>query len=363
MGDVVGRNREGEHPPLGIPGLHHFDVGAVDQLHFRLQVAIGKWHFLTTDHRHLLAQVFRADPIEGQVGEWRLGAPARRHVEVVDELLHRLTHLGVAQLIFAHIRRKIGVERAERLGAGPFVLQGAEEVDHLPQGTAQMLGRPRFDATRHAIEAFVQQRTQRPTGAVAGEHVEVVDMQIRLTVCAADLLAVDLVQPVIGSDLARHVQHQPAEGIPLVGIGLHAPVFTVEVFVHRGGDFHQGLAVAAQATVLFAVDDIRAHRQEVTGVHQHPLDAVLDLLHIQPFDAAQPRQYRTEQQVDLGLPILAGGIAGGDQRLTDFFGVEGNEATVAFVQAVTDQRAEHALHWKAPDTTYRFNKSLKHNMQ
>jgi len=290
VGDVVGGNREGEDPALGIAGLHHFDIGAVDQLHFRLQVAIGKRHFLTADHRYLLAQIFRAHPVEGQVGKRRLGAPARRHVEVVDELLHRLAHLGVSQLILAHIGRQVGIERAERLGAGPFVLQGAEEIDHLPQGAAQVLGRHRFDTARHAIEAFVQQRTQRPAGAIPGEHVEVMDMQIRLAVRAADLLAVDLVEPIVGGDLARHVQHQPTQGVALVGIGLHTPVFAVEVFVHRGGDFHQGLAVAAQAAVLFAVDDIGAHGKEVAGVHQYAFDAVLDLFDVQVFDAPQASQ-------------------------------------------------------------------------
>lgn len=110
-------------------------------------------------------------------------------------------------------------------------------------------------------------------------------MQIRFAVRAADLLAVDLVQPVIGSDLACHIEHQSAQGIALIGIGLHAPVFAIEVFVHGGGDLYQGLAVTAHAAVLFAVDDVGAHRLEVTGVHQHAFDAVLDEFDVQLFDA------------------------------------------------------------------------------
>ncbi|MNH31241.1 hypothetical protein D3C79_915820 [compost metagenome] len=104
----------------------------------------------------------------------------------------------------------------------------------------------------------MQQAAQRPAGAVAGEHVQVMDMQVGLAVGAADGFAVDLVEPIVGSDLAGDVEHQPAEGITLVGVGLHPPVFAVEVFVHRGRDFDQGLAVTAQAPMLFAVDDIGA---------------------------------------------------------------------------------------------------------
>ncbi|MNH22203.1 hypothetical protein D3C79_820480 [compost metagenome] len=83
-------------------------------------------------------------------------------------------------------------------------------------------------------------------------------MQVGLAVGKADGFAVDLVQPVVGSDLAGHVEHQPTERITLIGIGLDPPVFTVEVFIHRRGNLDQGFAVAAQASVLFAVDDVGA---------------------------------------------------------------------------------------------------------
>jgi hypothetical protein len=94
---------------------------------------------------------------------------------------------------------------------------------------------------------------------------------------------------------------------------------------------------------LFAVDDVGAHRQEVTGIHQHTFDTVLDLFDVQPFDA--PRAASTAPITGRRQPpVLAGGGAGSDQGLADFFGVEGNQGAVAFVQAGADQRAEHALH-------------------
>ena len=89
-----------------------------------------------------------------------------------------------------------------------------------------MLGRPGFDATRHAVQAFVEQCPQRPAGAIAGEHVQVVNMQGALAVGLANLGAVNLVKPIVGGDLAGYVKHQTTKGIALVSVGLHAPVFT-----------------------------------------------------------------------------------------------------------------------------------------
>ena len=160
-------------------------------------------------------------------------------------------------------------------------------------------------------------------------------MQIRLAVGLADGFAVDLVQPVVGGDLARHIQHQPAQGVALIGVGLDSPVFTVEVFVHGSGDLDHRPAVAAQAPVLFAVDDVGAHGEEKTGVHQHPFDTVLDLLDMQSWQPFQTGEHRLEQAFDFDIGVLPGCPAGSDQRLTDLVGVEGNQITIAFVQTVT----------------------------
>ena len=80
---VVGRDGKGEDPALGVAGGHHLDVGAVDHVHLSLQFAVGEWRLDATDDGHLLAQILRAGPVEGQIGERCLRTPARRHVEVV----------------------------------------------------------------------------------------------------------------------------------------------------------------------------------------------------------------------------------------------------------------------------------------
>ncbi|MNC84713.1 hypothetical protein D3C83_02740 [compost metagenome] len=108
---VVGRDRKCEHASLGITRHHHFDVGAVHHVHFHLQFAVGKRHFCAADHRNLVAQVFRTDPVEGEVGEGRLRAPARGHVEVVYQFLDVLSYVTVRQGVLADKRRHIGIER------------------------------------------------------------------------------------------------------------------------------------------------------------------------------------------------------------------------------------------------------------
>ena len=126
----------------------------------------------------------------------------------------------------------------------------------------------------------MQQLAQRPAGAVAGEHVEVVDVHVAVAVRLADLRRVDVRQPVVGDDLARHVEDQPAERIALVGVGVDAPVLLLQVLVDDGGDVDQRAALVAQAGVPVAVDDVGARGVEMAGGDQRVLDHVLDALDV-----------------------------------------------------------------------------------
>jgi len=57
-----------------------------------------------------------------------------------------------------------------------------QEIDDLP--TALLSLRRPGSTCRHAVQAFVQQRAQRPAGAIAAEHVEVVDVDVACGVLA-----------------------------------------------------------------------------------------------------------------------------------------------------------------------------------
>ena len=201
-GDVVGRDREGEDATIGVTSGHDLDEGLVDQVHFMLELAVGEIADLVGNQRVFLCQVIRACPVEGEVRERALATPARRNVEVVDQFLHALDDLVVLHVVQADEGRHVGVERGERLGAGPFILQGAKEVHDLATCGREVCGRAGSNRTTHTVEAFLDQALQRPAGAVAGEHVEVVDMVVTPAVRFANFGGVDLFEPVVRNDLA-----------------------------------------------------------------------------------------------------------------------------------------------------------------
>src|SRR5690606_42077178 len=95
--------------------------------------------------------------------------------------------------------------------SGPFVLQGAEEVDDLPHCTGHVFWRRRFDLPRYPIESFVKQGAQRPAGAIAAEHIQVMDMDIAFAVGLTDRRRVYMAEPVIGDDLAGTIEDQSTQ--------------------------------------------------------------------------------------------------------------------------------------------------------
>ncbi len=350
--DVVRRDGEGEGAALGIAGHHDLDVGAVDHVHLGLEVAVGERHLLAAKVGDLLAQVGRAGPVEGQVGEGRLRAPAAGHVQVVDQLLHGLLDRRVRHGVVPHERGHVGVERAERLRAGPLVLQRAEEVDDLADGRRHMARRRGLHLARHAVEALGQQLAQGPSRAVARQHVEIVDVQVALAMRVPGLGAVDVREPVVGGDLAGHVQDQAAQAVALVGVGVDAPVALLEILVHRALDVDQRVPERAQAGVLLTVDDIGARRAPVAGHHQGFLDMVLDGLDARAGQPGQLADHVRAQALRFLRIEFVRRPAGCRDGLPDLLSVERRQRSVA----LGDLRARHGvLHivvWSQASTRY-----------
>ena len=63
-----------------------------------------------------------------------------------------------------------------------------------------MLGRCGSDLTLDSAKALTDQLFQGPSCTVSGQHGQIVDMDIRISVCLRDLVVIDLRQPVIGSN-------------------------------------------------------------------------------------------------------------------------------------------------------------------
>ena len=187
-------------------------------------------------------------------------------------------------------------------------------------------------------------------------------MQIGLAVSGADLRAVHLVQPVVGNHLARHIENQPAKGVTLIGVGLHAPVFTPQVFVHGGCHIHQTAPLTPQPPVAFTIDDIGAGGGIVTGFHQHPLDAVLNLLHRQLQPLGQQRQHRAGQDVRLRGAQLPGGRTSAFNGALDLARVKGHTAVIALVQPPWPALGLH-IHSRLQNTSCSRKTKTKHNME
>jgi len=84
-----------------------------------------------------------------------------------------------------------------------------------------------------------------------------------------------MTQPVIGDHFARGVQYQTAERVSLVGIGIHAPVRLIEIFIHGRGHINQGAFVLPEFVVLFAVNDIGTCSLHVVGRDQNLFGDIL----------------------------------------------------------------------------------------
>ena len=112
-----------------------------------------------------------------------------------------------------------------------------------------MLGGAGGDGAGDTVEALLEEVLEGPAGAVAGEHVQVVDVEVRVAVGLAGGGRVDLAEPVVGDDLAGGVEHHPAQRVALVGVGVDAPVGAVQVLGDGGDGVHSGALSAGDGGV------------------------------------------------------------------------------------------------------------------
>ena len=127
-------------------------------------------------------------------------------------------------------------------------------------------------------ETLLDELAQTPTGAVPGEHAQIVQVQVAVAVRVGDLLIVDLAEPVVGGDGAGVGEDEAADGIGDGGILLHAPVLDVEVLVHGLFIVEVGGLGVAQLLALLAVKDIGLGDGLIPAAGEHGLHAVLNIL-------------------------------------------------------------------------------------
>ena len=131
FGNGIGRNRVLEAASVGVAFDHGLDERLVHHFHFFLAVIVGEVHILAAhDGRHVL-HVIGHGPVQGDIGEGSLCAPAGRRVHTVNKGLDALLHFFVIQMVCLYERSQVRIKGRERLSPGPFVLHDAQEVDHL----------------------------------------------------------------------------------------------------------------------------------------------------------------------------------------------------------------------------------------
>ena len=143
-----------------------------------------------------------------------------------------------------------------------------------------MLRRIGLNLACNAVEPFLQQRAQRPAGAVARQHVEIVHVEVRFAMRAAHLRRIDVVEPVVRYDLPGNVEDQAAERVALIGVGIDAPVDLFEILVDGAFDIHPAFFGIARLGAGFAINDVCAQRREVARIEKRMLNGVLHLFDV-----------------------------------------------------------------------------------
>ena len=180
-------------------------------------------------------------------------------------------------MVYLDKRRKVGIEARKRLSTGPLVLHDAEEVYHLIAQRAQVACRGGIYLARNA-EALLDQLLEAPAGTVAGEHAQIVQVQVAVAVGIADLLVVNLAEPVVCGDSSGVRKDKAADRISDGRVFLDAPVENVYIavdglFIVKVGVFH-----IAQFLALLTIKYICLCNTLIATARQDRLDAVLNIL-------------------------------------------------------------------------------------
>lgn len=88
-------------------------------------------HRLAAYDAGLIGKVRRYGPVESNIGERRLRAPAAGRIDAVYKAFDTMLNFVIGQFVRANKGCKIGVKARKRLCTRPFILHNAEKVDHL----------------------------------------------------------------------------------------------------------------------------------------------------------------------------------------------------------------------------------------
>ena len=195
-----------------------------------------------------------------------------------------------------------------------------------------MARRGGVDLARNA-ETLLDELLETPAGAVAGEHAQIVQMQIAVAVGVGDLLVVHLAQPVVRGDRAGVGKNETADGVGDGGVFLHAPVVDLEIVIDGFLVVEHRVAHGAEIFVLLAVENIRLGDVFVAAAGEDALDAVLNILNVDELVLDLRLEIRRDhngEKIDHALVIIGfGRVKRLLHRVGDLADLKVNDSAVA----------------------------------
>ena len=316
----------------GVALGHDLDEGLVHHVHFLLAVAVGEILFLPSHDGRQVLQILGYRPVQGDVGEGSLGAPAAGGIHAVDKRLDALLYFFIGEVVRPHEGSQVGIEGAEGLSAGPLVLHDAQEVHHLVAEGGEVAGGGGVDLPGNA-QSLLDQLLQTPAGAVAGEHTQIMEMDIAAAVSLGDLGVIDLAEPVVGGDGAGVGQDKTAYGVGDGGVLLHPPVVDLQIIVHQVLVVKKCGVQIADLLPLLAVEDVGLRHIGVAGLAEHIFHAVLNVLHgdlpVGDLVLIVGGDLQSQQVDDIGIVLLLSGLEGLGNGHADLGDVKAGDLAVS----------------------------------
>ena len=116
----------------------------------------------------LIVKILGHCPVQSDIAEGGLSSPAAGCIYAEYKGLYAVLYVLVGKIIRLYKGRKISIEGTEGLGARPFVLHYAKEVNHLIAERVKMLGGLGVYLAHYAAQTLCDKLLQGPACAVAG---------------------------------------------------------------------------------------------------------------------------------------------------------------------------------------------------
>ena len=143
-----------------------------------------------------------------------------------------------------------------------------------------MLCRSRSDFADNAAKTFLNQLFQRPSGTVSGQHGQIMQMNVCISVCIGNFFIINFGKPVVGGDSTGIAQNKTTDGIGDGRIFFNTPVGNLNIavnniFIVENGRFH-----ITYFFTLFPIKNICFGNFGVSGLNENLFHTVLNILYL-----------------------------------------------------------------------------------